>query len=746
MKKIVAEKKLLRKIEEEEEDDFDEIEEDFDESPKEKRKRRRKELKERKRFAFRYRIYAILSFLFATFFLLAWFGNAGIAGTNTYNMMSSLFGLGYALLPLTCILLGVSFVYSRTRNIGTLHMVSSLVLMVSSLALIESGLGYHKGGWIGYATYWPFQHFFGDLMAVIIVISLIVMSSMVLFDALPFSFDFITNIFKREKKEKFEEEDVTVTNYATQQEEISEPEEKLKEQRELRESKENKNKKEDDFNLSIPNIKDQKYVPPPIDLLEKDKGKSNGGDTKTNANIIKRTLLNFGIIVEMDEVTVGPTVTRYALKPAEGVRLQKIVALQQDLSLALAAHPLRIEAPIPGKSLVGIEVPNKIKSTVGLANLIGDPVFLENKHPLYLALGRGISGKPVYSNLAKAPHLLIAGTTGSGKSVTIHTIIASLIYRNGPEDLRFIFVDPKRVELTLYNNIPHLLTPVITDAKKTILSLKWAAKEMERRYDILQEHMIQNIEQYHYKVFPKLKAEKDDNGIMREPDRMPYIVIIIDELAEIMQLYPKELESSIVRLAQLSRAVGIHLILSTQRPEVNVITGLIKANIPSRIALRVPTQIDSRTILDAGGAEKLLGSGDMLYSSGEGQPERLQSAYMTEEEVKNIVKYLKDAYKNEIPNTPIELGAFSNEKMVSGSNDFGEGDSDDRYEEAREIVIQTGKASTSFLQRKMGVGYSRAAKLLDMLEERGVVGPGNGARPRDILEKSVEEESKEYDL
>ncbi len=471
------------------------------------------------------------------------------------------------------------------------------------------------------------------------------------------------------------------------------------------------------------------YVPPPLSLLEGDRGKANVGDVKANANIIRRTLMNFGIEVEMDEVTIGPTVTRYALKPAQGVKLSRIVGLQSDLALALAAHPIRIEAPIPGKSLVGIEIPNKVKATVGLASLLSDPSFAQDKKPLVAALGRNIAGKPVLKSIAKMPHLLIAGTTGSGKSVTIHAIITSLLYRHGPDDLRFIFVDPKRVELTLYNSIPHLLTPVITDPKKAILALKWAATEMNRRYDILEGESVRDIDSYH-KLYEKEFAKAETTV-----DRMPYIVIIIDELADIMQAYPRELEAAIVRLAQMSRAVGIHLILSTQRPEVNVITGLIKANVPSRIALRVPTGIDSRTILDTTGAEKLLGQGDMLaVVGGDSQAERLQSAYITEDEVKNVVKYLKNAFKDDVRNT-IELSGTvggGGEKTMFGA-DIGDADDDELYEEARMCVIEAGKASTSYIQRKLKVGYARAARLIDMLEERGVVGPADGAKPREVL-------------
>jgi S-DNA-T family DNA segregation ATPase FtsK/SpoIIIE len=358
-----------------------------------------------------------------------------------------------------------------------------------------------------------------------------------------------------------------------------------------------------------------------------------------------------------------------------------------------------------------------------------------------------------YENLAKMPHALIAGTTGSGKSVMIHNVITSLLYKNSPENLRFIFIDPKRVELTLYNKIPHLLTPVITDPKKAILALKWAGKEMSRRYDILEKHSVQNIDSYHKNILaPAVELFKKD-GKTELPDAMPYIVIIIDELADIMQAYPRELESGIVRLAQMSRAVGIHLILSTQRPSVNVITGLIKANVPTRLALQVASQIDSRTILDSRGAEELLGSGDMLFLTGRmSSAQRVQSPNITEAETKKIVKYLVDNL-DYIPET-IQLG--SQEQESSGTNaifssafdsDGDMDDDDDLYEDAKAAVIEAKKASTSYLQRKLRIGYSRAARLMDILEKRGVIGPSDGARPREILAGSqvTEDQTGEND-
>ncbi len=674
-------------------------------------------------------VMSIVFFMISLLSILAAFHKAGPVGTYSYNFLKGLMGIGYFLLPIALIMIGLSFLKGIERKLQRLKLIGALFFFISGLGLIDLFM-VNEGGKFGHYIAWPFIRFFDIYAAATILIAVFAISILVTFD-IHFTIEHLMfwKKFKKENNDSDKEEDEEIENNKAK--EISKDEdEKIEESVKKVEDtikKENKNNTENtedsDFAFLASSRSSKPYTPPPLSLLEKDKGKPETGDIKANANIIKRTLQNFGISVEMDEISIGPSVTRYALKPAEGVKLSKIVALNNDLALALAAHPIRIEAPIPGKSLVGIEIPNTTKTTVGLATLLSSEEYQQSEKPLLISLGKSITGKSHFSNLAKAPHMLIAGATGSGKSVTIHAIIASLLYRNSPEDMRFIMIDPKRVELTLYNKIPHLLTPVITEPKKAILALKWAAKEMSRRYDILEKHSVRDIDSYH-------------KNRSKDSETMPYIVIVVDELADIMQTYPRELESAIVRLAQMSRAIGIHLILSTQRPSVNVITGLIKANVPTRVALQVSSQIDSRTILDSGGAEKLLGAGDMLYLGGEmAKPLRLQSAYITETEVKKVAKYLADTYKDEVlgeinltnQNEPGKDSIFE-----ANLDDEDAGEEDDMYEQAKQTVIETGKASTSFLQRKLGVGYSRAARLMDILEQKGVIGPANGSKAREV--------------
>ncbi len=721
-------------------------------------------------------ILAILAFLITLLSLLASFDKAGPVGLYGYLLFTRLFGIGYFLIPLVSTMIGITLLQGLEKKFRVSKSIGATIFFLSGLGIIHIiGITFgdktsRLAGFFGYLVATPLIKILAVWATSVLLVALVIISIFILFemhvtvDQLKFwkwfrRYEKVGGVkMKSVENVDMDEEEEANVDAALAENALANAElqKSVTEAKKLSaDVKQKKPNKKDEFGedvestftapVQVPLMKP--FVAPPLSLLEKDRGKPETGDIKATANIIKRTLQNFGITVEMDEISIGPSVTRYALKPAEGIKLSRIVGLNNDLALALAAHPIRIEAPIPGKSLVGIEVPNTAKTTVGLGTLLGSSEFQGSEKPLMISLGKDIGGKALFANLAKSPHALIAGATGSGKSVTIHALITSLLYRNSPENLRFIMIDPKRVELTLYNKIPHLLTPVITDPKKAILSLKWAGKEMARRYDILEKSSVQNIESYHKTILApamdKLKNESDEETrtelASKLPETMPYIVVVIDELADIMSTYPRELESGIVRLAQMSRAVGIHLIISTQRPSVNVITGLIKANVPTRVALQVASQIDSRTILDQPGAEKLLGAGDMLYLGGEmSKPVRLQSAFISEVEVKRVVKFLHEQYKDEIM-SELNLGAPAPE--AGSTTAFGgdmnlDSDSleeDDMYEPAREAVVSAGKASTSYIQRKLGIGYSRAAKLIDMLEERGIIGPANGSKPREII-------------
>jgi len=702
-------------------------------------------------------VIAVIFFVLAVFFVLASLSKGGPAGTYTFTFFNYLLGYGYFLLPLVCLMLGISFWNTFEKKLPVSKWIGGVLFLLSGLGLLGV-VSDQTGGKVGALIAHPLLQFFALDATLIFLIALVAISCFIIFDSrigMRNLFSSLRKIFVRTRTEAVEgtltekemanlpqEGDYDQETLNEEEKEIEVPA-KLADEAPPKKVKAPAIAKDEEaaiaFTTTFSSL-NTAFVPPPLSLLETDKGKPGVGDIKANANIIKRTLQNFGIDVEMDEISIGPSVTRYALKPAEGVKLSRIIGLQNNLSLALAAHPIRIEAPIPGKSLVGIEIPNSIKTTVGLGTLLAHQDFQTSDKPLLVSLGKDISGKSHFANLAKMPHLLIAGATGSGKSVTIHAVITSLLFRNGPESLRFIMIDPKRVELTVYNKIPHLLTPVITDAKKAILALKWAAKEMDRRYNILEDESVRDVDSYHKNVLaPKLKKIQAAGGPKEGetmPETMPYIVIILDELADIMQAYPRELESAIVRLAQMSRAVGIHLILSTQRPSVNVITGLIKANVPARMALQVASQIDSRTILDMRGAEELLGAGDMLYLSGEmSSPRRIQSAYTTETEVKKVVQFIINAYKDALP-SEINISGEDQKNntfdSISLDDDSLGGDDDDLYEEAREIIIKAGKASTSYLQRKLRIGYARAARLMDILEEKGVIGAADGSKPREV--------------
>ncbi|MSR76190.1 MAG: DNA translocase FtsK [Candidatus Ryanbacteria bacterium] len=658
-------------------------------------------------------IVAIVALVAAVLSIMAWIGVAGRVGEWAYTLFSLLLGRGYFLLPVALSLIAAALLFSLKQKFVSLPLIGAGLFLVSSLALADIGFGERTGGLVGEYTAKPMLYFFDSFASGVIFVSLIVISMLITFNAS------LRRMPKMLRGDEEDEEETPIKMAApivatpsftdTDDEPIMAVPEPTKEI-----------KKDDRKNVSPEIMKELKrkaadYVLPPLNLLDNDRGKSSPGDIKANSNIIQRTLQDFGIPVEMGEVSVGPSVTQYTLKPAQGVKLARILGLQNDLALALAAHPIRIEAPIPGKSFVGIEIPNRAISLVGLRSLL-DREEYQRGGPLTFTLGKNVAGEATFADLAKMPHMLIAGSTGSGKSVAIHSLLMSLLYKNTPLSLRLIMIDPKRVELAHYQDLPHLLTPVITESKESISALRWAVREMEERYKILQMAKARDIVSY------------NSSG---SHEFMPYIVIVIDELADLMASFGREVEASIVRIAQMARAVGIHLIIATQRPSVEVITGLIKANITSRMAFQVASQIDSRTIIDMAGAEKLLGNGDMLFLSGDaGKPKRVQGAFVSDNEVKHVTSFIHDqenepAYNEEILNA-----------KTQGNGRGGEGDDgedDPLYEEAYAIVMDSGKASTTLLQRHLRVGYARAARIIDLLEKRGVVSPGDGAKPREIL-------------
>ncbi|MCK9361405.1 DNA translocase FtsK [Patescibacteria group bacterium] len=594
-----------------------------------------------------------------------------------------------------------------------------------------------SGGKLGETVALPFVQMLGMPGAVILFVAILVISLLLMFNATLRQVLFVIDLLwkglalflkglwspiRRWMDARAEAKAQTSLKPLDEMEEEAEgeDEEEGEEEGEEEEAEEEEGEEEGDEEPRIAKIKPKKRYPRveiPFDLLDKRDDKPTSGDIVHNREVIRRTLENFGIPVEMAEVSVGPTVTQFAFKPSDGIKLSRITGLNNDLALALAAHPIRIEAPIPGKSLVGVEVPNKSVATVGLREMFESKEFRERRGSLAFVLGKDVSGKAWTADLAKMPHLLVAGATGSGKSVGLNVLIMSYIYTLGPDDVKFIMVDPKRVELQVYNGIPHLITPVITKVPETVNALKWALREMDRRLDLLGSMNAKDISSYNSRV----------------QDRLPYIVIIIDEMADLMASSASEVEGPIVRLAQMSRAVGIHLVLATQRPSVDVITGLIKANVPGRIAFAVASATDSRTILDQQGAEKLLGRGDMLITSNDiPVPKRLQGAFVSETEISRVVEFVKSKYD------PPEYDPGVVERPAGGPTVFGGGagfeeDSDPLIPDAKEEIIRAGKASASLLQRRLKVGYARAARLLDLLEQEGFIGPGDGAKPREIL-------------
>ncbi|MFA7245193.1 MAG: DNA translocase FtsK 4TM domain-containing protein [Candidatus Magasanikbacteria bacterium] len=713
-------------------------------------------------------IIAVLLTVFAIIISLSFFEKAGFVGVmlNDY-LLSFLFGSIRYFTPLVIIILSWFLVRDSKYNYRPTHLIGSLIFFLSLSSIMHLSFAttdmWHEalrgnGGGVFGMLAWPMKQYLGNIASYVILAGVVLISVFLLFNTAITSFILIhkkifeglgwigkgiiflikklfvstprnsSNVkIKGDYDEDFDDEEVEIEDEKhsrrflskrIQKQEESDDEDVQTVEKEVPKFKEKVEEKPNDVwskRVIIKNL-------PPLDLLTTKKGKPTSGDIKSNAEIIRSTLSEFHVGVTMGEVRVGPTVTQYSLKPEKGVKLTRITTLSNDLSLALSAHPIRIEAPIPGQSLVGIEVPNQKSAIVSFRELLESKEFETRKHNMMIALGKDVGGKTWFADLPKMPHMLIAGATGSGKTVCMNTIIMSLLYQNTAETLRMIMVDPKRVELTLYNGIPHLLTPVITNTQQTVNALKWCIGEMDRRFETLAKAGNRDISSYN-ETF--------------QANKMPHIIFIIDELADLMATAAGEVEAGIIRLAQMARAVGIHLIVATQRPSVDVITGLMKANIPARVAFSVASLVDSRTILDSSGAEKLIGRGDMLFQTAElGKPVRIQGAYISENELKNVVKYLKGDEEPEYDTSIVEIrknGGNGTMNMFGGTAD----DQDPLFEECKELIIKYEKASASFLQRRLKIGYARAARILDELEEAGIVGPSQGAKPREILATSA---------
>lgn len=664
--------------------------------------------------------------------LLAVFGLAGGVGDWADAQMAWLLGVSRVVIPVLLMIMGASVVMKESRLVSARGLIALFFFILGLNGLLNLLFAADPGdvvavakagGAVGLLTSDLLVGAMGFWVALIISASIFLVAFMLLFNTsaqtilgAPLKF-----LKGRETTGEDESDGDEVDDEEREPEvEEDEPEEEVDEEDETEKVEAKgkfgklaaafmaKNEEE-----QVMTTTEQRKIEVPLDLLDNKRAEGKAGDIDRNQEIIAKTLEQFGIVVEMSDVRVGPTVAQYSFRPAQGVKLARVVALQNDLALALAAHPIRIEAPIPGKALVGVEVPNQTVARVGLREGMESKEFNARKSAYAVPLGKDISGGTPLLYVEKAPHMLVAGATGSGKSVCLNGIIISLLYQNGPDDLKFIMVDPKRVELGVYAGIPHLLVPPIVKADEAVNALKWAVREMERRLDYLSKFGARDIDSYNAK----------------SKEKMPRIVIVIDELADLMIQNKREVEAVIVRIAQMARAAGIHLILATQRPSVDVITGTIKANIPTRLAFAVASQVDSKTILDTAGADKLLGRGDMLMSTPElSKPRRVQGAYVSDTEIEKVVAFLK---KESTPDYNYQIIEGGN--GGAGGSAFNTDDADPLLEDAIKIAIDAGKVSTSFLQRRMKIGYSRAARIVDLMQEMGVVAMADGAKPREVL-------------
>jgi len=685
---------------------------------------------------------AILLIVAALFVLLGGFGTGGPLPTGMFNGMYWTLGWAAYLAPVALVYWGVYKFKSEDHRIPRAKLLSILGVLAFGAGLFftmfatqlpdgswNGGHGGETGNLLGATVRGALDKFPASIMFFIIAL----LSTFFAFGISPKVLVRLGGIFKRPEREGGDTDLVTLKARA-EGFKLNEGvpvehhgKDKEKESRGLSSLKNTAQKlAPTEEHEALTTTSDPDWKLPSVDLLNQKQDKADPGDVNGNAQAIKETFSNFNIDVDMEGANVGPRVTQYTLKPPTGVKLTKITALESNLALDLAAQSIRMEAPIPGKRAVGIEVPNVKPAIVRFSSLLHSSQWRErgSSKPLAFAIGKDIAGTPVVADLDKMPHLLVAGQTGSGKSVMINTILTSLLYRNSPSDLKLILVDPKQVELKPYDDIPHLLTPVITEPEKCISALKWAVAEMERRYKALAEVSKRNIVEY--------------NNLKKE-EGMPYIVIIIDELADLMMMAARDVEALIVRIAQKARAVGIHLVLATQRPSVDVITGLIKANVPARIAFTVASQVDSRTIIDQMGAEKLLGQGDMLLLTADmPKPKRVQGAFISDEETVKVTDFIRmqrpPQYDEEIVSQPVQLNGKGS--VVADMNSSSD---EPIYHDAVRVVVDSGKASTSLLQRRLGLGYGRAAKLIDIMEEQGIISPATGNKPREVLVGSIDE-------
>ncbi len=685
---------------------------------------------------------AVALLLLALLLLIGAFGTGGKLPVGLYHGFYWLFGWAALIVPILLVLAAVQIFMSDETELPASKIVSLVVTLLSatglSYVLFANKLsdGSWSGGHGGKSGSLIGGSLLGALDKIPAALVFLIIAVLSLAFALGFTAKDLIKLFKRAKKD---EGDTDLSELKAKAESTF----KLNEgvpiehhtQGELaqlepvrtssfRNTAQKLSKDENHAALTAPGDPDWKF--PPTSLLNQKQDKADPGDVNANARTIHDTLANFNIEVQMEGANIGPRVTQYSLKPPSSTKLTKITALESNLALDLAAHSIRIEAPIPGKRAVGIEVPNVKPAIVRISSILESQEWASLDSSLGFVLGKDITGKAVVADLNKMPHMLIAGQTGAGKSVMINTFLTSLLYRNTPSDLKLILVDPKQVELALYNDIPHLLTPVINEPEKCISALKWAVAEMERRLRTMAEVGKRDIGQYNL-----AKAEAG----------MPYIVIVIDELADLMMMAARDVEALIVRLAQKSRAAGIHLVIATQRPSVDVITGLIKANVPTRIAFTVNSQVDSRTIIDQGGAEKLLGSGDMLFLTSEmPKPKRVQAALIEEDETRKVVDFIRAQrpphYDDEVISQPVQLSGRGSVVTEMGN---GNGFDDDMWRDAVHVVLENRKASTSLLQRRLRIGYGRAARLIETMEESGIVGPADGSRPREVLVSSMDE-------